>query len=219
MSPSRNAESPDLPDSPSSPSSPAPIPAPRVSPLFKAPTSPAPAPPSSSQSPATHPDGSPSQLPAAPDPTWSTSKSSNPAPSESASSDTRSTGSGVKLSKAGLRAAVGTGFRQVCRAVAAFVADEEEREKGVFAPDEEDVDGVSQHAANIVYRRLPDEAKGGDIVDLMGLGLALLGYVGKSMRRRDRLRAVRQQQEAQGITVDQDEERPARMPTFPGGGF
>lgn len=85
--------------------------------------------------------------------------------------------------------------------VAAFVADEQERELGVWAPDTEDVEDVARPATNIVYRRLPDEARGGDVIDIMALGLALAGYVGKSLSRRAQLRAIRDLQAAQGIDV------------------
>lgn len=197
MSPSRSAE-------PESPDSPSPIPPPR-SPLFKAPTtSPSPSQTSSSPSPEATP--SPTLDPLDADeaaPSWSTDAPSAPDPSGAEPGDIRSTGRELRLSKAGLKAAVGTGFRQVCRAVAAFVADEEERALGVFTPDAEDVEDVARPAANIVYRRLPDQAKGGDVIDIMALGLALVGYLGKSLGRRAQLRTVRQLQEAQGITVDQ----------------
>jgi hypothetical protein len=100
--------------------------------------------------------------------------------------------------------------------LAAFVADEEERALGVWAPDAEDVEDIARPATNIVFRRLPDEARGGDVIDIMALGLALAGYVGKSLSRRAQVRAIRQLQEAQGINVEQPEPAP---PTFPGGGF
>ncbi|WP_158761731.1 hypothetical protein [Streptomyces sp. NRRL S-146] len=148
-------------------------------------------------------DGSPDQTPA--EAPWSTDtpgSASGPAPGES--SDTPSSGSGVKLSKAGLRAALGVGFRQVCRTVASFVADQDQREAGLWTPDDDDVKDVSTPAANIVYRRLPDEAKGGDVIDLFALGLALVGYVGKNLALRAELRTLRQLQEAQGIQPEQE---------------
>jgi hypothetical protein len=136
---------------------------------------------------------------------WSTDAPesvSGPAPDES--SGTPFSGSGVKLSKAGLRAGLGVGFRQVCKVVAAFIADQEQREAGLWTPDGEDVHDVSAPAANIVYRRLPDDAKGGDVIDLFALGLALVGYVGKNLALRAQLRTERQLQEAQGITPEQE---------------
>jgi hypothetical protein len=56
-----------------------------------------------------------------------------------------------------------------------------------------------------VYRRLPDDAKGGDVIDLFALGLAVVGYVGKALARRAELRTVMQLQEAAGIDVTNGE--------------
>ena len=172
------------------------------SPLFVQPSrTPDPTPPS--QTPESSHPGSPDQPPA--EASWSTDaadSASGPAPDEP--SGIPSIGSGVKLSKAGLRAGLGVGFRQVCKVVAAFVADQEQREAGLWAPDGEDVHDVSAPAANIVYRRLPDDAKGGDVIDLFALGLALVGYVGKNLALRAELRTLRQLQEAQGIQPEQE---------------
>ncbi|WP_405889585.1 hypothetical protein OG762_52490 (plasmid) [Streptomyces sp. NBC_01136] len=207
MSPSRNAD-PVNPDSPPTSL----IPPSRMSPLFKAPAS---SPPSSSST--TEESPTPDQ-PLQPHGTvdWSTSDPSGPSLSAAEPGDTPSTGKGFTLSKAGLRTVVGTTFRQTTRLLAAFVADQQERELGVWAPDAEDIDDVSKPAANIIYRRLPDDAKGGDVIDLLALGLALVGYLAKSLSYRANLRAIRQQQETAGVTVDADTPAP---PTFPGGGF
>ncbi|NUO44667.1 MAG: hypothetical protein HOV82_21865 [Streptomyces sp.] len=173
-----------------------------TSPLFVQPSrTPGPIPPSLTPE-SSHP-GSPDQAPA--EASWSTDAAdvvSGPAPDEP--SGIPSTGSGVKLSKAGLRAGIGVGFRQVCKVVAGFIADQEQREAGLWAPDAEDVEDVSKPAANIVYRRLPDEAKGGDMIDLFALGLALVGYVGKNLALRAELKTLRQLQEAQGIQPEQE---------------
>jgi hypothetical protein len=171
---------------------------------------------SSSPSPEETPPPSPHRLDAVDaGPSWSTDAPSAPDPSAAEPSDTPSTGSGVKLSKAGLRTVIGTGFRQACRLLAAFAADEAERASGVWAPDAEDIADISGPAANIVYRRLPDDAKGGDVIDVIGLGMALVAYVGKNLQWRAQLRAVRQQQELAGINVDQAEPNPYTA----GGGF
>lgn len=149
---------------------------------------------------------------------WSTDAPldpSGPVPGEP--SDTPSSGKGVKLSKAGLRAGLGVGFRQVCKVVAAFIADQDQREAGVWTPDEDDVHDVSAPAANIVYRRLPDDAKGGDVIDLFALGLAVVGYVVKNLQHASEIRTLRQLQAAQG-GVQAPDEQPAAA-TFPGGGF
>jgi hypothetical protein len=187
-----------------------------MSPLFKAPANPSPA-SSSSTSPEDSPP--PSQPPAdvGAGPSWSTDAPSSPSPSaESGPGGILSTGKELKLSKAGLRTAIGTTFRQTCKLLSAFIADQQERQLGVWTPDAEDIEDVSKPAANIVYRRLPDDAKGGDIIDLFALGLALVGYLGKSLQMRAELRSIRQLQEAQGVNVEQPEPAP---PTFPGGGF
>jgi hypothetical protein len=193
MSPSRSATAQTPPDSPSSSPAPTPSPATSSSSLF----APIPSsPPSSSET-----DASPSQPPAQDEASWSTAAPADPYSAPDAPSDTPSTGSDLRVSKAGLRAAVGSGFRSVCRVVAAFVADEEERQLGVWAPDEDDVQDVARPATNIVYRRLPDEARGGDVIDLMALALALAGYVGKSLSRRAQVRTIRNLQAQQGIDV------------------
>lgn len=196
MSPSRSASSTaESPESPSSPTpSPTPAPATSASSLF----APIPSSPRSSS----ETDASPNQPPAADEATWSTAAPADPYSSApDAPSDTPSTGSDLRVSKAGLRTAIGSGFRSVCRVVAAFVADEEERQLGVWAPDDEDVQDVARPATNIVYRRLPDEARGGDVIDLMALALALAGYVGKSLSRRAQVRMIRNLQAQQGIDV------------------
>lgn len=189
LSPSESAESPDSP-SPIPPSSPTtsasrlftPIPS---SPPLNSETSP-----------------SPSLSQGEDAPSWSTSGSSDVGGSPAAPSDTPSTGSGVKLSKAGLKAAVGTGFRQACRLLAAFAADETERVSGVWAPDPEDVEDVSRPAANLIYRRLPDEAKSGDVVDVIALGMALVAYVGKNLQWRAHVRSAQQLGEPTGVHFD-----------------
>jgi hypothetical protein len=200
MSPSRSADQ----ANPESPSSiPSPLPTPR-SPLFKAPA-PSPTPSQTSSSPS--PEGTPSPSPHPLDadgagPSWSTDAPSAPDLSAVERSDTLSTGSGAKLSKAGLKTVVGTGFRQACRLLAAFAADEVERAAGVWSPDPEDIEDIARPATSLIYRRLPDEAKGGDAIDLIGLGMALVAYVGKNLQWRAQVRAVRQQQEAAGINVE-----------------
>lgn len=186
-----------------------------VSPLFMSPqssTSPEQAPLLSTQ----HLDGSPSQLPAVPDPSWSTDEPVSPLdPGPSESGGTPSTKGGVKLSKAGLRAVVGTGFRSACRLLASFAADEEERELGLWKPTPDEVADIAEPAANIVYRRLPDDAKSGDVVDLIGIGMAIVGYVGKNLQQRAVIRTNRRLQAAQGIDVTVD----ATNAPAPGGGY
>lgn len=174
-----------------------------TSPLF-VPPSMTPEPSHPSQTPES---GAPGTTEAAPDdPSWSTSEPLHPSdPVTGESSDTPSSGkaSGVKLSKAGLRAGIGIGFRQICKTVAALIADQEQREAGLWTPDDDDVHDVAAPATNIVYRRLPDDAKGGDVIDLVALGLAVLGYVVKNVQYGSQLRTMRQLQAAQGIQPEE----------------
>jgi hypothetical protein len=171
------------------------------SPLFVQPsTTPEPSPPSPIQE--SEPLSGTSPLPG--EPSWSSDDlGSLSSPVLDESSDTPSSGKGVKLSKAGLRAGLGVGFKQICKVVAAFIADQEQREAGVWAPDEDDVHDVSAPAANIVYRRLPDDAKGGDLIDLFALGLAVVGYVVKNVQYAAELRTLRQLQAAQGVQSEE----------------
>ena len=153
--------------------------------------------PSSSPSPQDS-SPSPSQTSGPDAPPWSTDAPDDPSSGLAEPSDTLSTGSSVKLSKLGLRTALGTGFKQVCRVLAAFVAIEEERQLGVWEPDAEDVADVSRPAANIVYRRLPDDAKSGDVIDLFALGLAVVAYFGKNLQQRAAVRTHLRLQAEQG---------------------
>jgi hypothetical protein len=154
-----------------------------------------------------------SQVAAAVD--WSNADAPAESPDLDAASDTPSTGKGLKLSKAGLRTGIGAGFRQACKLVASFVASELERAHEVWTPDDEDVKDVASPAANMIYRRLPDDAKHGDLIDLLVLGTALVGYLGKAAARRREVRAMYAQQESQHAPDGGNEP----MPTFPGGGF
>jgi hypothetical protein len=173
-------------------------------PLFVQPSrTPEQSPPSQTQE--SGPLNGPSQLQDDPD-SWSDGPLFPPSPDPAESSDTPSSGGkGVKLSKAGLRAGLGVGFKQICKVVAAFIADQEQREAGVWTPDEDDVHDVSAPAANIVYRRLPDDAKGGDLIDLFALGLAVVGYVVKNVQYAAELRTLRQLQAAQGIQREESQ--------------
>jgi hypothetical protein len=57
---------------------------------------------------------------------------------------------------------------------------------------------VSRPAANIIYRRLPDEAKGGDVFDAVSLGLAVVAYVAKNLQKRAEVRTLYALQAAAG---------------------
>lgn len=184
-------------ESPESPPTPSPVPSQvkaAASRLF------APMPSSSSPTPESG-DPSLSQSPGEEPPTWSTHGPSDLSSDLGEPSDTPSTGKGLKLSKAGLRAGVGATFRQVCKLAGSVLATQYERELGVWVPDSEDVDDVARPATSIIYRRIPDDAKGGDVIDLIALGLALLAYVGKSTSKRAEVRAYAEFQATQGIDV------------------
>lgn len=159
--------------------------------------------PMPSSSPSPDPSSPPSPSPSH-DPEQASSWTAGPADPLSGpveSGDTPSTGSGPKLSKAGLKAALGMGFRQASKVLAAFVAIEEERALGVWTPDPEDVEDVARPATNIVYRRLPDDAKSGDVIDLFALGTALVAYFAKNLQRRAQVRTHLALQAQQGIDV------------------
>lgn len=186
-------------ESPDSPSSESPKPPlPRRTSLF----APIPSPPPAGLVPGATP--SPQEEPGA---DWSTSEPSDRSDAPAESSATPSTGD-LKVSKAGIRAAIGQGFRTGCRMFASFAASQEEREHGVWVPDDEDVQEVSKPAANIVYRRLPDEAKGGDLIDLVSLGLAVVGYVAKNLQKRAEVRTLYALQAAAGGDAPAEEPTP-----------
>jgi len=98
--------------------------------------------------------------------------------------------------------------RTITNAVAAIAADATEREFGLWRAGSGDIDGMSAPASRILWRRLPDEAKESDTVDLIGLALAVAAYVGKNLALRT---AVRKGVAAGDIT-------PAGPKKQPGGG-
>jgi hypothetical protein len=79
--------------------------------------------------------------------------------------------------------------------VSAMAATPTEQEHGVWRADPEDVEGIAQPATRIIWRRLPDDAKGSDAVDLIGLALSLAAYVGKNVMRRAEIRGAIQRGE------------------------
>lgn len=113
-----------------------------------------------------------------------------------------SIGKSGKVSRAGLRTAIGGGFRRVCKLIAILAADEEERMIGLWRADDEDVEDISAPAASLIYRRLPDAARGSDAMDFLQLGLGLIGYVGKNVKLRSEFRARRRLQDAYNITPE-----------------
>jgi hypothetical protein len=138
-------------------------------------------------------------------PTWSAGYADDEATSERpASSDTPSTGKPGLATRSGLRAVLGQAVRTVTNAVAVIAADATEQQFGLWRADKDDVDGISGPASRIVYRRLPDEARDSDALDLFGIGLAIAAYVAKQLKLKADLRAAR----AAGQLVDVDQHAP-----------
>jgi hypothetical protein len=190
MSPSPSAPDVESPSSPTTtrPAVPASVP---TSSLFLPPKGPAaPLPPPSPSSSTSSPD-SPSSLQgdAGEAPTWSGDYADSEARSEkSEPSGTPSTGSGLSVSRAGLRAAIGQGLRTVTRVISRIAATPVEQQYGVWRADAEDIEEISKPAARVIWRRLPEEARGSDTVDLVVLALAVVGYVAKHLDTKWELR-------------------------------
>lgn len=197
---SLNPATPESAESPESPQNPSPAPPSRISRLFAPIPSSSPSPEESS-SPNPSPTGGPDAPP------WSTDAPADQPSGLDEPSGTPSNGKGLKLSKQTLRSAVGFGFRQFTKMLASVVAIEQERELGVWAPDDEDIEDVARPATNLVYRRLPDDAKSGDVIDVLMLGTALVAYFAKNLQRRAQVRTVLRLQAEQGI--DMSGEAPA----------
>lgn len=186
-------------ESPDSPKSPSPASIPRNS-LFLPPRGPAATLPPPSPSPSSSTSDAPSKSLPPEDsgaaPTWSAGfedAAATNAPSES--SDTPSTGSGggISVSRAGLRAAIGRGIRTVTGVINRVASSSQlEQEMEVWKADQEDVDDISDPAARVIWRRVPAEARTGDMIDLVVLGLAVLGYVAKSLDQRAMVRQMQQ---------------------------
>ena len=54
-----------------------------------------------------------------------------------------------------------------------------EREAGLYLPDEDDVEAISDPLAGLASRRMPEGAENPDVTDLIRLGVGLLGYAVK----------------------------------------
>lgn len=125
------------------------------------------------------------------EPIWSQGSESGESSDPGPSGAILSIGKSGKLSRAGLRTAIGGAVRRVCRLVAIVAADDEERALGVWHPDPEDIEDIAEPAASLVWRRVPADARGGDAMDILQLSLAIAGYVGKNVKRRAEIRAAR----------------------------
>jgi hypothetical protein len=109
------------------------------------------------------------------------------------SGDTRSTGDDIPvnpISKRGIRTVCEQSIKTLSGLVASFIATEDERqaEPDLWRADEDDVEAISAPAARIIWRRLPEDAKGSDPIDILHMALGVAGYVGKNMAVRRRLR-------------------------------
>lgn len=153
--------------------------------------------PDHDESPQTHP----LFLPADPSPTPSSSPSSptpssSPEPSPSPLDDLDEPGSpsGPRSTSSGGRGAKIRELRKIMRGAvetAGGIAhtvltarDEVERAHGVWLPDDDDVENLSEPLASLASRRAPAVAGNPDTVDLVTLGMALLGYVMKNLAQR-----------------------------------
>lgn len=203
MSRSPSEETPESPDSPKSPPTPFTTTGSR---LFAAVRS-SMTPPEPSPSSTTDPTPSPNQPldDAGADPSWSTDEPLLRTDPQPDSGGILSIGRSGKVSRAGLRTAIGGGLRRVCKLVAVLAADEEERAIGLWRADDEDVQDIAEPAASLIYRRLPDAARGSDAMDLFQLGLGLLGYLGKNIKLRGEIRTRRHLQDAYNITPEESQ--------------
>lgn len=196
MSPNPSAAAAENPDSPTTtPTPPAsPVSSP-VSSLFlppKGPSVPLPPPPSSSMSPA---GSSPTTSLPGDDveaPTWSAGYADSEETSDRDGSGSTPSAK-ASVSRAGLRAVVGRAVKTVTNALASIAADSVERDFDLWRADEDDVAGIATPTASLLYRRLPDEAKDSDTLDLLSLALGVAAYVGKNLRRKAELRVLREQ--------------------------
>jgi hypothetical protein len=101
------------------------------------------------------------------------------------------------------------GVRTVTNALAVIAADQTQQEYGLWRADDDDLDGISRPAARLIYRRLPDEAKNSDAIDLFGLALAIGGYIAKNLRIRSTLKEIAAGNlviQEQGAAADQTNE-------------
>lgn len=72
-----------------------------------------------------------------------------------------------------------------------------ERESGLWLPDEDDVEAISDPLASLASRRTPKGAENPDVTDLIRLALGVVSYVAKQLDQLEQLRAY-QPNEPQG---------------------
>lgn len=195
MSPSPSTE-PGTSSSPmSDPASPASVP---TSSLFLQPTPSSPPLSSSTTGPT-----SPSRPEAAATDDWSSQGAASETTGTYGSGDTRSTGETnpagpSPTTKSGIRAVCRQAVKQITGLASGYLArSQEEADHDLWKADDDDLTDISSPASRLIYRRLPDDAKGGsDPIDLLQLAVAVAGYVAKNLQLRGRLKAANQLDEA-----------------------
>lgn len=113
-------------------------------------------------------------------------------PGDGGGSPPRSTGSRARARLRELRGVCATAVL-TAGGIAATILTREgtpEREVGMWVPDEDDVDAISDPLASLASRRLPEGAENPDVTDLVRLGAGLLGYFIKQRAKRAELVAM-----------------------------
>jgi hypothetical protein len=117
---------------------------------------------------------------------WSGDSAHGPSgPPSTESSEAPSTGDpgkGPALNRAALRTVVGEVLTQATNLLSTMAGSEIEQQHGLWRADEDDVAGISSPASRLIWRRVPKDARDSDTLDLIGLGVAVAGYVVKNWR-------------------------------------
>jgi hypothetical protein len=165
--------------------------------LFLPPPGPAiPLPPPSPSSSTTTSSPDPSSPPAESadaEPSWSSGYAENATNDQQPDdSDTPSTPGDKQnpVTASSLRATFRHGVRTATNVLATIAANPTEQEYGLWRADDDDLDGIARPASRLIYRRLPDEARNSDAIDLFGLALAIGAYVAKNLRIRSVLKEM-----------------------------
>lgn len=107
-------------------------------------------------------------------------------------------------SRGELRQTVAAGVTAATSAAHELLADDDAKSYGAFLADENEVDGIADAAAGLLSRRVPAGVGNPDVTDLVKLGLILAGYVGRQIRIRRQIKAMRAGAVAQALN-DEDE--------------
>lgn len=113
-------------------------------------------------------------------------------PSQGLGSSPRSTAKRRGVRKRELKELCGHAVTMVGGVLNSFLtaADTPERDGGLWIPDRDDVDQMSDPLAGLASRRAPEGVDNPDATDVARLVVAVIGYVGKQLRRRVELRGV-----------------------------